>query len=174
MKPLPLVPVIGLVLHLAAAAPASAHEYWLAPSAWAAAPGDTVSFGALNGEDFIGDRIPLAPDRIVRLVARTSRESDLVPVARGGSFAWASLVVPDNGGVLLALESNFAHLTLDGEAFDHYLAEDGLDAPLATRRARGDRGPGRERYRRAVARPGALCRFRSRRAPGREHRGARA
>jgi uncharacterized GH25 family protein len=50
---------------------------------------------------------------------------------------------------MLAYDSDFASITLDADRFDTYLAEDGLDDVLASRRA-SERIPGRERYRRCA------------------------
>jgi uncharacterized GH25 family protein len=145
-KPLALL----LALHLLAADAASAHEYWLSPSTWNAVPGDTVAFGTLAGEGFTGERKLYAPGRTVRLIARAERELDLQPVASEGDSIWARFAPADRGGLLIAFESNFASITLEAEKFDRYLADEGLEGPLAARRARGDRGPGRERYRRCA------------------------
>ncbi len=132
------------------ARPAPAHEYWLEPSAFGAAAGDTIAIGALAGEGFTGERKLYSPDRAVRFVARARRELDLEPVARGGDSLWARFAPADGGGVLFAYESNFASITIDAETFDRYLAEEGLDGPLAERRRRGEAGQGRERYRRCA------------------------
>ena len=139
-----------LVLALFAAVPAGAHEYWLAPSAWRVGPGETVGFGALAGVGFGGERKLYAPERAVRLTARAARELDLTPVAGAGDSIWARFAAADAGGLLIAYESNFASITLDAGEFERYLAAEGLDGPLATRRAHREVGPGHERYRRCA------------------------
>ena len=148
----PATIVSGLLVGLCslAPAPASAHEYWLAPSMWRALPGDTVSFGALAGQGFSGERKLFAPARAVRLILRAARDLDLGPVAAAGDSAWARFAPGDRGGLLFAYESNFATITLDAEAFDLYLAAAGLDGPLEPRRRAGGAVPGRERYRRCA------------------------
>ena len=144
---LPFLLVAHLVL---SATPVLAHEYWLALSAFRAGAGDTVLVGALAGEGFVGERKPFSPGRAVRLVVRASRELDLTSVASGGDTTWARFASADSGGLLFGYESNFATITLDAASFERYLADEGLDGPLAARRARGDAGPGRERYRRSA------------------------
>jgi uncharacterized GH25 family protein len=139
-----------LALALFTAAPARAHEYWLAPSTWRVGPGETVAFGAQAGVGFAGERKLYSPERVVRLIARAGRELDLTPVANAGDSTWARFAAADAGGLLLAYESNFATLTLDAPEFDRYLADEGLDGPLAARRAARDAGPGHERYRRCA------------------------
>jgi uncharacterized GH25 family protein len=140
-----LLVLLGLV-----ASVASAHEYYLVPSTWTATPGDTVTFGAWVGEGFTGERRRYAPERAKRLVARASREWDLVRVADAGDSTWARFAPVDSGGLLIAYESDFTSIVLEAEAFERYLTEDGLDGPLEARRARNDRSPGRERYRRCA------------------------
>ena len=65
-----ILPMLLPALFALAPAAAGAHEYWLAPSLWSAAAGDTVSFGALAGEGFAGERKRLVPERAIRLVVR--------------------------------------------------------------------------------------------------------
>ena len=145
-----ICPALLLALALLAAPPARAHEYWLSPSLWRVGAGETVSFGALAGVGFRGERKLYAPERVVRLVARAARELDLTPVASAGDSVWARFAAADAGGLLLAYESNFAPITLEGPPFEHYLEDEGLDGPLAARRQRHDAGPGHERYRRCA------------------------
>lgn len=146
-----ILPFFLLVAHLVlTVGPVAAHEYWLAPSTFRAGAGDTVLIGALAGEGFVGERKRFAPGRTVRLVVRAGRELDLKPVASGADTTWARFAPADRGGLLFGYESDFATITLDAAKFERYLADEGLDGPLAARRARGDTGPGRERYRRSA------------------------
>ncbi len=133
-----------------APAPARAHEYWLAPSTFSAGPGDTVSIGALAGEGFVGERKRFTPQRTIRWIVRAGRDLDLTPVASGGDTTWARFAPADRGGMLFGYQSEFATITLDAATFDRYLAGEGLEGPLAARRARADTLPGRERYRRCA------------------------
>jgi hypothetical protein len=111
---------------------------------------DTVEIGALAGTGFRGERKPYSSARCVRFIARTARVVDLTRVAGNGDLAWARFAPSDDGGAMLAYESDFARIELPPAEFDAYLALEGLDGPLATRRASGARGPGRERYRRCA------------------------
>lgn len=153
MTPRTLVTAATLTsLAALAPAPSLAHEYWLAPSAYRAGPGDTVSVGALAGEGFAGERKGFAPGRALRWRVRAGLDLDLdlTPVATAGDTAWARFAPADRGGLLFAYESDFAPIALDAATFERYLAAEGLDAPLAARRARADTVPGRERYRRCA------------------------
>lgn len=138
----------GLIALLAA--PVGAHEYWLAPSRYAGAVHEAVEVGALAGTGFRGERKPFSSARCLRFEARTGRRLDLSKVARDGELVWARFAPSDSGGAMLAYESNFAIIELPAAQFDAYLELEGLDAPLAARRAGRAAGPGRERYRRCA------------------------
>lgn len=151
MTPRSQIPVTLLMALLALTpGPAIAHEYWLAPSTFLAGPGDTVSVGALAGEGFVGERKRFSPGRAIRWLVRAGRELDLTPVGTADDTTWARFAPGDRGGMLFAYESGFASITLDAATFERYLAAEGLDGPLATRRARADTLPVRERFRRCA------------------------
>jgi uncharacterized GH25 family protein len=142
-----------LCLLAIASQPVTAHEYWLTPSKWHAGPGDTVEVRAFVGTGFRGENKPYAVTRVQRFEMRAARRLDLRRVAVNGDPVLMRTVLPDAGGMLVALESNFAFIELDAARFDAYLGLEGLDAPLAARqRAREAAGPnaaapaGRERY----------------------------
>jgi uncharacterized GH25 family protein len=138
----------SLLAALAAwAGPAAAHEYWLQPSRYTAAPGDTVRVQAFAGTGFRGEAKPYAAPRVVHFRLRGPKTFELSDTALNGDLVWARFVVADGGGVLLAYESDFAKIELPAPEFDKYLGTEGLDGPRATRAAKGAAtGPGRERY----------------------------
>jgi len=129
---------------------AAAHEFWLESSPAPAAPGDTVGVQAVVGTGFRGELKPYAKTRTVRLQLRTTRDIDLIPVALNGDLAYARFILPDGGGALVSYESNFVPIEIPAARFETYLRTEGLDAAQAARQARGDRGPGRERYARCA------------------------
>jgi Domain of unknown function (DUF4198) len=139
---------LGFVLGIAvlAAGPAAAHEYWLQPSRYAAAAGDTILVGAHVGTGFRGDAVPYAATRSVHFVLQGPHRIDLSRAPINGDLTWARLVSADGGGALIGYESNFAFLQLDGATFDAYLATEGLDAARGERAKRGEHGAARERY----------------------------
>ena len=132
------------------AAPAGAHQFWLAPSQYVAGSGKTVEVRAFAGTGFRGEPKPWDPPHGVRFLARTARPLDLTPATTPGSFAWARFAPSDPGGAMLAFESGFTPIELSAEQFNAYLEDEGLDGPLAARRGSGGATPGRERYRRAA------------------------
>lgn len=126
---------------------ALAHEYWLSPSTYHAARGDTVTVGAFVGTGFRGEAKPWASPRALRFVLRTSHVTDPSSSAVNGDLVWARFLAPDEGGALLAYQSNYANIELPAAEFDHYLRLEGLIEPLRARAKLGKRaGPGRERY----------------------------
>src|SRR5262245_28541626 len=125
MTPTPRIScALWVAFGLLVAPDARAHEYWLSPSVWRVGAGQTVSFGALAGVGFVGERKLYSPERVVRLVARAARELDLTPVAAAGDSVWARFAAADAGGLLLAYESNFAAITLEGPQFERYLEDE--------------------------------------------------
>lgn len=132
------------------AGPAFAHQYWLAPSRYDTKPKQPVEVGAFAGTGFRGESKPWSPGRCVRFVARTSRLIDLSRAAAPGETTWARFAPADDGGALLAYESDFTPIELAPDLFDAYLADEGLVDPLAARRHAGTHVPGRERYRRCA------------------------
>jgi hypothetical protein len=143
-----LLPV--LLLTACAAAPAAAHQYWLAPDRYDARPLQPVAVAAFAGTGFRGEAKPWSPGHCVRFVARTSRVLDLSRAGVPGETTWARFAPADDGGALLAYESDWTPIALAPELFEAYLADEGLSGPLAARRHAGTHGPGRERYRRCA------------------------
>ncbi len=132
------------------AAPAGAHEFWLAPSAYVSAPGKAIEISAIAGTGFRGAPKPWSPAHCVRFLARAARMLDLTRVASPGDLAWARFAQSDAGGAMLAFESGFTPIELPAAQFNAYLESEGLDGSLAARRRAGGAAPGRERYRRAA------------------------
>lgn len=132
---------------LASTGPALAHESWMAPSTYRATSRDTITVRAYVGEGFRGDLRPYSTRRTLRFTTQGARRVDLTRQVTDGELRWALFMPDDDGGQMLAYESDFALIRLDAERFDAYLEAEGLDAPLAARRRRGAAaGDGRERY----------------------------
>jgi uncharacterized GH25 family protein len=130
---------------------ARAHEFWLAPSQFRAEQGDTVAVVAYVGTGFRGERKPYAAPRAVRFTLDGPQRLDLRPVTRNGDLTFARFVLADGAGVVVTYQSTYVGIELPAEEFDRYLALEGLDGPLAARRALGAKaGPGRERYARCA------------------------
>ena len=136
----------GALALLLSARPSAAHEFWLFPSRYQAAAGDTVTLGVRVGTGFRGEAKPWAAPRALRFTLLGPRALDLRPATLNGDLQWARVVMPDDGGALIAYESNWADITVPPGEFDDYLKLEGLELPLEARRHAGDALPGRERY----------------------------
>ena len=146
MSPRPLAVVACLFL----APPLSGHDLWIEPASFRAAAGSDLDLSVRVGERFAGAAVRLDPGKIVRLV-RSGPDGtfDLEPAATGDPAARTGPLAA--GAHVLAYEGGPFRHDMPADAFSKYLAEEGLDAVLAARRARGDeRRPGRELYRRSV------------------------
>jgi len=138
--------VFLLALASFGAAPAAAHEFWLSPSTYRAAAGDTVAISAWVGTGFRGEVRPYAPSRASRFLLRANRMTDLTPLGRNGDTVMARFAAPDPGGALVAYESSFAEIQLPATEFDAYLSLEGLDGPRAARHRARSTAAVRERY----------------------------
>ena len=139
-----------VVILCAAPRGAAAHEFWLSPSGYEAAKGAGVELSAAAGTGFRGERKPWSPDHAVRYVLRGAKPVDLTRAAGPGDMVWTRFAPSDDGGAMVAFESDFLPIELPAADFEYYLKSEGLDAPLASRRAEGSSRPGRERYRRCA------------------------
>jgi uncharacterized GH25 family protein len=138
-----------LAILLLGAAPARAHEFWLAPSTYRAARGDSVLMKVFVGTGFRGEVKPYASTRVVAWAARAEKMDDLRETSVNGDEVFGRWRAEDGGGAVVAYESNFVTISLPAAEFDSYLELEGLDGPLAARAAAGARaGEGRERYER--------------------------
>jgi uncharacterized GH25 family protein len=138
---------LSLLLAGIFAPPVAAHEYWLAPSAYGVPVGQTLAVQAYVGSDFKGELRPFATTRTVRLEVLAKDRKDVKSQAINGDLDLAHLTVEDEGGIVVAFETNFVPVELPPEKFDEYLRKEGLEGPLKAREALGAAaGPGRERY----------------------------
>ena len=131
----------------AAPVPARAHEFWLAPSTYRAATGETVKLTAFVGTGFRGELKPFAARRALRWIASAARVQDLRPTSVNGDDVFGRWIATDDGGATIAYESNFVEIELEAPEFERYLALEGLDAVRKERAKLGlTKEPGRERY----------------------------
>jgi uncharacterized GH25 family protein len=72
-------------------------------------------------------------------------------VGLNGDLVFARFVLPDDGGTLVAYQSNDAFLELAADRYNAYLKMEGLDETLAERKRQGaEAGAGREHYSRCA------------------------
>jgi hypothetical protein len=128
------------------AAPGRAHEFWIETVPVAPRIGDEITVRFFLGAGFPGEELPYRRARTLELrhiwpegTRELQGEDGAAPAAWfDGSSAGVHLV---------AYRSAPSHIVLPPETFNTYLAEEGLEGPLAARRQNGDLdAPGRERY----------------------------
>lgn len=130
--------------------PASAHDFWIEPSAYQAPVGTTVTIRFRVGEHFRGD--PLARDSR-RIIAFTHFGPDTEAGVRGvDGMDPAGFVRLERPGLhLIAYHSTSSFVELGAGEFEKYVREEGLDRIIEERARRGEReAAGREHYSRCV------------------------
>ncbi len=149
---LPPPPALAAVLALVLlAVPALAHDVWILPSSFTPAAGELVAVRLKVGhpkQDV--EPVPRNPKRLVRLAAvGAAGEQPLLGQDGTDPAGWGRFAEP--GLSILVYEGSAAFLELPPERFEHYLAEEGLEAVLVERRGRGESTrPGRELYSRSL------------------------
>ena len=142
--------MIRLLVLIACAPLALAHDFWIEPSAFTPAPGQRVAVRLRVGEHFRGDPVPRLPERIERFAAVGPAGEEPVPGVPGGEPA--GIVALGKPGLhLLVYDSDRSSVELAGEDFEKYLREEGLEAVSALRARRGQTGaPVKEVYSRCA------------------------
>jgi uncharacterized GH25 family protein len=129
---------------------AMAHEFWLEPKAFRFKVGEEIKVDFMVGENFTGEFWDLARHKVEKLemnmgIEKKSLVKDVKPT-KGKNLTYK---FDREGTHLLSLESNEAFIELDGEKFNAYLKEDGLDNILDARTNAKELGkPSREFYKR--------------------------
>jgi hypothetical protein len=143
----------ALLFFFAAARAVCAHEFWMLPDHFAAAPGATVNLRLFVGQDFSGEQVGISAPLVAGLHHYAAGKSDdltaQVPAAPPvGSIA---LRLAGAGTHLLSMDSHPSALRLAPELFKAYLELEGLQGIIDARERAGTASlPSRERYRRNV------------------------
>jgi hypothetical protein len=131
---------------LLAATRAQAHDFWIEPSTFRAAPGATISLGLRVGQDFIGDPVP----RLSAFIATFSVVEDGASRDIGGSDhidPAGFLRIEGETTATISYASTGAAIELPAVEFENYLQLYGLRNIIASRASRGERDRvGRERF----------------------------
>lgn len=125
---------------------AGAHEYWLMPSRFAAAPGERIGIEHRVGSGWPGETLPRNPLRVVRFGIVDARGERPIEGAPGADPAGeTTLRAP--GLTVAVYRSTPSPLVLDAAPFESYLRDEGLEQIIALRAVRGmASAPGRERF----------------------------
>src|SRR5262245_47085804 len=118
---------------------ASAHEFWLEPTAFNAPAGVPIGVYVCNGSGFEGWSLPRDTRRIQEFVAIGPDGAHPVVGLDGKEPAGVVRLVSP-GGYVLAYRSNRAMTVQPDQKFDEYLKEKGLDAVLTRRNKEGHHG----------------------------------
>jgi hypothetical protein len=111
-----------------------AHDFWLEPSSFRPALGTAVELHLRVGEHFIGDALPRNPAMLAQFIAAGPDGVRPVPGENGVDPAGA-IRIEQSGLVVVGYRSRHSAVDLKPEAFDAYLALEGLDRIAAERAA---------------------------------------
>lgn len=134
---------------LLAAMQAAAHDFWIEPSSHRPQPGDTVRIRLLVGEKLHGEPVARpAPGGFRQFVVHAGGEARPVPGRAGADPAGlVRIAAGESAAPIVVYQSVRIPIEIDAPTFTRYLKEEGLDAIVEQRAARGDAGkPGREIY----------------------------
>ena len=127
-------------------ATASAHEYWLLPDRFAAAPGDEIGIGHRVGTGWPGENFPRDPGRIVRF-AFVDRQGERPIEGEAGADPAGTIALRTPGLAMAVYRSNPSRISLEPTLFESYLRDEGLDDVVARRAAHGESAlPGEEMF----------------------------
>ena len=117
---------------------AQAHEFWLQPKKFQFNVGEAIEFDFLVGENFEGQFWELKRQKFAKLDHHTIDKSEsLLNSIQEGKGKKVSVILEQEGTHLFAMQSNNSFIKLDGENFNAYLKEDGLDEILDQRTKAG-------------------------------------
>lgn len=128
-----------VVAALAFARALHAHDFWIEPSTYHPAAGQTVSLALRVGMDFTGDPVPRTSDNIVSFTIRQGRKGpqDVAGIERADP---AGFFTADAGNTaVVAYASLPSPVELEPAKFEAYLHQYGLDAIIDARTRRGER-----------------------------------
>lgn len=129
---------------------ARAHDFWIEPSSFTPAAGETVAVRLRVGEHLEGEPVPRRAGRIERFFARSAAGEIDVPGQPNRDPAGV-LRVRGEGTTIVAYRSRPTRTELEADKFERYLREEGLERIIDDRRKRGESSKrGTEVYSRAA------------------------
>jgi uncharacterized GH25 family protein len=119
---------ISLTLILFTSWLAQAHEFWMQPKKFRYAVGDEATVNFMVGENFVGEFWDLKKHRVILLDHYAgSYFRDLHNEVKPDLARHLEVKLQKEGTHLFVMRSNNAFIELEGEKFNAYLKEDGLD-----------------------------------------------
>ena len=119
------------------ASSADAHEYWLQPDRFVAAPGEAIDIEHRVGTGWPGETLPRDPRRIIRFGLVDAKGERPIGGAAGADPA-GTVTLRTPGIALAVYRSNPSRISLAPALFESYLRNEGLDTIVAFRAARGE------------------------------------
>lgn len=126
--------ILATALLLSSAA--TAHEYWLLPDRFAAAPGEPVAIAHRVGTGWPGETLPRDPARVVRFGLVDARGERPIEGDAGADPA-GSIALRRPGVALAVYRSRTSSVRLEPALFESYLRDEGLDRIVAYRAEHG-------------------------------------
>ena len=124
---------LSIVVFLAVSL-AHAHEFWMQPKKFRYTKGETMSLDFMVGENFEGELWNLKKERLVKFDHVSAGKSvNMIHAAVPGEGKNLSVTFQQDGTQLFVMQGNNSFIKLDGEKFNAYLKEDGLDEILEHR-----------------------------------------
>jgi uncharacterized GH25 family protein len=129
-----------------------AHEFWLMPARFRVKVGDKVNVKLLVGENFRGEDWGKKRERTLQVTHWAGKaQTDLTARASATDANDLQVEFALPGNHLVTMRSKNSFIELEGDKFDAYLKEDGLDNILALRTKNGQAGQkARELYQRCA------------------------
>lgn len=128
----------ALIAVLVIASIVQAHEFWLQPAKFKFSVGEVIKLDFMVGESFTGEFWDLKKHKAEKMeLHRLGGVRDLakeVKPTQGNNLAFKA---DQEGTYLFSLQSNAAYIELEGDKFNDYLKEDGLDYILYERTKSG-------------------------------------
>jgi uncharacterized GH25 family protein len=107
---------------------AQAHEFWMQPDKFFYQPGESLVVSFKVGENFTGEPVDLKKNRIETLELHQREQiTDLALSVQEGQKENINTKLAAEGTYMVVMKTNNAFIALDGEKFNEYLKEDGLD-----------------------------------------------
>lgn len=111
-----------------------AHEFWVQPDKFRYTVGETARLNFMVGENFAGERWKLNPQRFLRFDHHAASYSEgLIEQLNIGEGNNVEVKLTKAGSHLFVMQSTNAFIELEGEKFNDYLKEDGLEDVLVFR-----------------------------------------
>ncbi len=116
--------------------PASAHDFWIEPSTFRPAVGQTMTAALRVGQDFVGDAVPRSAQLLDSFIVRDAAGERQVGGVENQDPA-GYLRVEKPGLAVIGYRSKSYPLELTADKFDTFLQTEGLES---IRRLRAERG----------------------------------